>query len=78
MIVSLSCAVSLVLSRFIPEFILHEFSKVVLDLEHNVELLLSELEGSVKFLWVVWEGKSILEVNVVEPFLEVVLEESEG
>lgn len=69
--------ISLIFSAVIPKLILHEFSKIVLDLKHDMKLFLSKLESSVKFLWVVWEAKSILEVNIVEPFLKVVLEESE-
>lgn len=46
---SISGAVSLSLGIVVPKLVLHELSKVSFDLEHDVKLLLLELEGSVKF-----------------------------
>jgi hypothetical protein len=42
-----------------------------------VQLLFLEFKSCVKLFWVVWEANSVLEVNVIEPFLEVVLKEAE-
>jgi len=67
----------LVNSTLIPKIVLEEFVKFILNLEHDVQLLLLEFKSCIKLSWVVWETNSILEVNVIEPFLEVVLEEAE-
>jgi len=61
----------------IPKIVLKELVKFIFNLEHDVKLLLLELKSGVKLFRVVWETNSVLEVNVVEPFLEIVLEEAE-
>ena len=42
-----------------------------------MKLLFLEFKSCVKLFRVIWEANSVLEVNVVEPFLEIVLEEAE-
>lgn len=61
----------------IPKIVLKELVKFIFNLEHDVKLLLLELKSGIKLFRVVWEANSVLEVNVVEPFLEIVLEEAE-
>jgi len=61
----------------IPKIVLKELVKFIFNLEHDVKLLLLELKSGIKLFRVVWEADSVLEVNVVEPFLEIVLEEAE-
>lgn len=60
----------------IPKIVLKELVKFIFNLEHDVKLLLLELKSGVKLFRVVWETNSVLEVNVVKPFLEIVLEEA--
>ena len=60
----------------IPKIVLKELVKFIFNLEHDVKLLLLELKSGVKLFRVVWEADSVLEVNVVKPFLEIVLEEA--
>lgn len=60
----------------IPKIVLKELVKFIFNLEHDVKLLLLELKSGIKLFRVVWEANSVLEVNVVEPFLEIVLEEA--
>jgi len=61
----------------IPKIVLKELVKFIFNLEHDVKLLLLELKSGIKLFRVVWEANSVLEINVVEPFLEIVLEEAE-
>ena len=77
MIESIYGSISLVLGLLIPKFVLHELIKLALDFDHNVQLLLLEIESCVKFLWVVWEIESVLKINIVEPFLQIVHVETE-
>jgi len=60
----------------IPKIVLKELVKFIFNLEHDVKLLLLELKSGVKLFRVVWETNSVLEVNIVKPFLEIVLEEA--
>lgn len=60
MVKSIYGSISLILGFFIPKLILHEFIELTLDLDHDMQLLLLEIEGRVEFLWVVWEVESIL------------------
>ena len=69
---------SFLLGIFIPKFLLHELVELSLYFNHDMHLLLLEFHGGVKLLWVVGEGKTIFEINIVEPLLHVVLEEAEG
>ena len=70
-------SISLILGFFIPKLVLHERIEFSLDLDHDMKLLLLEIEVREELLWVVWEVESILEVNVVKPFFEVVHVETE-
>lgn len=70
-------SISLILGFVIPKLVLHECIELALDLDHDMQLLLLEIKVREKLLWVVWEVESILEVNVVKPFFEVVHVESE-
>jgi len=69
---------SFLLGIFIPKFFLHELVELSLNFNHDMHLLLLEFHGGVKLLRVVGEGKTIFEINIVEPLLHVVLEEAEG
>ena len=74
---SFSGFVSLVDCLFIPELVLQELLKLAFNLYHDVQLFFLEFKGRVQLLRIIWEGDSIFKVNVVEPFLQVVLEETE-
>lgn len=71
------CSISLINSIVIPELILHKLSHVTFDLNHDMHLLIREFKVSEELVWSVWECETTLKVNIVQPFLHVVHEESE-
>ena len=76
--ISFSFLVSLSDSFLVPKLIFEELSKLALDFDHDMHLLFLEAQRGVQLLWVIWEVDTVLEVYFIKPFLEVVLEESEG
>jgi hypothetical protein len=77
MVQGIDGSLSVFFGLIIPKLLLHKLIELGFDLNHNVQLLLLEFKSGVEFLWVVWEAETVLEVNIVEPFLHIVLEETE-
>lgn len=65
----------MVLGVIIPHLFLHELRKLLLNFKHHMHLLLLKHKISRELLRVVREVKTILEIYIVQPLLQVILEE---
>lgn len=73
-----SSAGSILLGGIVPKLVLKEPVSILIKCQEYMHRLFLESKGGVNFLRIVGESDSILEVNIVQVFLQEVGVETEG